>query len=123
MSSPRDLVKVHHARCAAAMMLVALSVCVGDANTCDAAAPSGGAFRGVGTRSWPAPCDAPLSEHWHCTHARLQEGAVRTMVVLLNSFEKLTWATVGLGRLLVMTNSSASVSLVEPCIADSGRSM
>lgn len=42
------------------------------------------------------------------------------MVVLLNSFEKLTWATVGLGRLLAMTNSSAGVSLVEPCIADSG---
>ena len=109
-------------RCAAAMMLFALSVGVGDANTDEAAALSGGAFRSGG-RSWPAPCDAPLSAHWHCTHARPQEGTVRAMVVLLNSFEKLTWATVGLGRLLVMTNSSASVSLVEPCIADSGRSM
>jgi len=77
-----------------------------------------------GGRPWPAPCDAPLEQLGPCSAAAtgkgLGEESFHAMVVLLNSFEKLTWATVGLGRLLAMANSSAGVSLVEPCIADSG---
>lgn len=106
-----------------ALTLFALSVCVGDVNT-DVSGASGesrACSSSSGGTTWPLPCDAPLSAQWLCPSTR-RDSAVRTMVVLLNSFEKLTWATVGLGRLLIMTNFSADVSLVEPCIADSGKS-
>ena len=88
-------------------------------DSCDGgASEQGGACSGG--RPWPALRDAPLHQKGPCAPGATDDGRLRTMVVLLNSFEKLTWATVGLGRLLAMTNSSAGVSLVEPCIADSG---
>ncbi len=71
---------------------------------------------------WPKRCDSPFVRPFSCGDLRPEVGGgdSQTFVLLLNSFEKLTWATVGLGRLLAMTNSSLGVSLVEPCVLDSG---
>jgi hypothetical protein len=71
---------------------------------------------------WPQRCDSPFVRPFSCGDWRPEVGGgdSQTFVLLLNSFEKLTWATVGLGRLLAMTNSSLGVSLVEPCVLDSG---
>lgn len=71
---------------------------------------------------WPQRCDSPFVRPFSCGDWRPEVGGGETkmFVLLLNSFEKLTWATVGLGRLLTMTNSSLGVSLVEPCVLDSG---
>ena len=80
-------------------------------NTCVGGACSG-------RQVWPQRCDGPFKQPCACeAGADIESDA--TFVVLLNSFEKLTWATVGLGRLLAMTNSSLGVSFVEPCVADS----
>ena len=70
-------------------------------------------------RAWPQRCDKPFAERCPCPAGGWSMNVGPTFVVLLNSFEKLTWATVGLGRLLMMANSSGTVSLVEPCVADS----
>ena len=70
-------------------------------------------------RAWPQRCDTPFAQRCPCTAGGWSVNVGPTFVVLLNSFEKLTWATVGLGRLLMMANSSGTVSLVEPCVADS----
>jgi len=45
--------------------------------------------------------------------------ATRGYVVLLDSWEKLTWATLGLVRLMHMTKA-AGLSLVEPCVSQGG---
>ena len=77
----------------------------------------------AGALVWPRRCDSPFKEDFVCTSSLEESGDSfddRTFVVILNSFEKLTWATVGLGRLLIMANSSVGISFVEPCVADSG---
>ena len=78
-------------------------------------------------QAWPQLCNQPFSEQYddckeYASNASGSDGVGQTFVVLLNSFEKLTWATVGLGRLLAMANSSSGVSFVEPCVSDSGLS-
>ena len=105
-----------------ARLVLALAVLAASAPPCTDGqpAPSGAAM--AGGAGWPRSCDSPFARPSACADGRdgRAEEHVRTFVLLLNSFEKLTWATVGLGRLLAMANSSLGVSLVEPCVADSG---
>ena len=67
-------------------------------------------------QAWPQLCTQPFSEQYDCkeyaSNASGSDGVGQTFAVLLNSFEKLTWATVGLGRLLAMANSSSGVSFI-----------